>query len=170
MGRDISGFLEVETNVAGQYDSLCQLHWFPRNSGFFRALVGSLEFTPLIAPRGIPTGLGAHGFGALYRRIIDYTQAPDYRGTDYVLRWEVGHAEVLRNPEERWSCSELGYILDPNLVKPSWLLLSEIHAALRHAGFGPEALDTEYQFMLKTMELAEQCFHRKTRFVFWFDQ
>jgi hypothetical protein len=171
MGCDIHAFVEIESGVAGEFDSLFYVEWgLPRHYEVFAALAGvRCEAKPLFPPRGIPSGLGAFGFRACYRQIVCHTDALGYRGSNFVLPYEVGKAEVFpASVSERWGVSKLGYIL-ATMEVPSWLSLSELVAAVEHAGIRISELSVEYQFLISVMSNAEKLLSRMSRIVFWFD-
>ena len=171
MGCDIHAFIEIESGVAGEFDSLCYVEWsLPRHYELFAALAGVRgEAKPLFPPRGIPNGLGVFGFSQCYRQIVCHTDALGYRGSNFVLPYEVGKAEVFPDSvSERWGASKLGYIL-ATMEVPSWLSLSELLSAVEHAGIRISELSVEYQFLIAVMSSAENLFVRTSRIVFWFD-
>lgn len=172
MGCDFHGFIEIGSVSAGEFDSLYAIQSRrPRHYDLFGALAGVRSaIQPLFPPRGIPSGLGVHGFSLCYKPIIKDTEALDWRGHSFVLPWEVGRATVFHDSaSSRWAHHEQGYIKNDAMESPSWLLLSEIYQALAHASIEPGTLPAEYRFILQTMELAESVFGRPTRLVFWFD-
>lgn len=172
MGCDIHAFLEIESGTAGEYDSLYEVQFhLPRHYELFAALAGVRgELKPLYPPRGIPTGLGVYGFHVCYRQVVCHTDALGYRGSNFVLPYEVGRAQILPGSiGERWGASKLGYVINNAMEAPTWLLLSELEAVTEYAGLHADELPAEYRFLLSTMAAAEATFGRRTRIVLWFD-
>jgi hypothetical protein len=136
MGCDIHPFLEIESFEAGQCNSLYNVQPdLPRHYELFAAMAGVRGgATPLFPPRGIPDNLGACGFSVCYREIVSHIDAPENRQSNFVRPYEVGNAPMLSDLNtDRWGASTLGSIAHAMEV-PSWLLLSDLRAAISHAG------------------------------------
>jgi len=180
MGTDIRAFVEVESSTATSttFTSLFRPALY-RNSVVFAALGHphlATDFTPLFPLRGLPQNLGNEAFFECYKPIVQYNEALDWRGHDFILNYEVGRSTVFQDPQrDGRPLSKLGYVLHPHFELASWLTLSEIHMAIQHAGisFGEAVQNdnyTEHAFLFDTMANAERYFGHKTRLVFGFDQ
>ena len=150
-------------------------------------------------PRGIPLVLSESVFRRYYVAVLRDGEAPgrvEDGGLDVPVetaspadaeRWL---AEGLSHPgpaEQRWVHWETGpddklrkvlnarprgrlLVSNPNWHTPSWLLLAEIRAALRHASLELSELSPDFQLIVSAMSQLEHAYgHARTRLVFWFD-
>jgi hypothetical protein len=175
MGCDIHAFLEVFSAPGAPFDSVFAGEAnLPRDDAIFRALAGVRRAAgnrlPLFPPRGLPRDLSEAAFEHFYRFVIHEADIPLYRGCNYVTLTEAPPGERLpKEAKPSGMTSVHGYVPDPDCHTPSFLFLTEIHDALRHAGLDAQRLAPEWRVAFETLGSAERLIGKRARLVFWFD-
>lgn len=189
MGTDIHAFVEVDSGGDEPFGDGADIRCFNRGEFFvpndydlLNALGDgrSRSLDPeevrrwaLIPPRGLPSNTSPAVLDRYYHPVLGAGEQPDP-----VLSFWPNLPPVSREITDRWVGAGWSHLAPGSSVRvshpdwhtPSWLLLTEVYAALSHFGIVVEGLAPEFRVVLRVMEEFEALLGSgRTRLVFWYD-
>jgi hypothetical protein len=189
LGTDIHAFVEVDRGRGDPFGVDADIVCFNRGEFFVpndydllnalgdgRSRNLSPDEVPrwaLISPRALPENASSAVLDRYYHAVLQPGERPDPVPSFWPALPPVTREDAERWVAEGWSDfapAPPARASHPEWHSPSWLLLTEVYAALAHFGLAAEALPAEFRVVLRAMEEFEGLLgHGRTRLVFWHD-